>query len=183
MHSGRTPAHRGTHYSDKEQGGLQGHVGKAALSLIHQLLLLLWGRFSCSQGLPRAHCSHIQSCGSSLASGYINPKATGPCRENSYSRPGATTAAGNRQPAYGALHLSMDTYPSPSELGTHQPPLGERGNKIRVLLTASLVTAISAVSLSITAPDIGDALTATGAAPLLVLTQLFLPRAALQGRG
>lgn len=125
MHSGRTPAHRGTRDSGREQAGLQGHVGKAALSLVHQLLLLIWGRFSCSQRLRRAHCSHIQSCASSLASGYINPKATGPYRKNSYSGPGATTDAGNRQPAYGALHLSTDTYPSPSVLGTHQPPLGE----------------------------------------------------------
>lgn len=129
MHSGRTPAHRGTRDSGKEQGGLQGHMGKAALSLIRQLLLLMWGRFSCSQRLPRAHCSHIHSCASSLASGYINPKATGPCRENSYSGSGATTAAGNRQPAYGGLHLSTDTCPPPSVLAPTSYPWVRQGIK------------------------------------------------------
>jgi len=63
---------------------------------------------------------------------------------------------------------------------TNHPWVRRGGDKSRVLLTASLVAAVRAVTLSITAPDTRDALVATGAAPLLVPTWLFLRGTALQ---
>ena len=120
MHSGRPPAHKGTGGSGREQAGLQGHIRKAALSLVHQLLVFSWGRFSCAHRLPKAYCSHIQSCACSLAPGYPHPKATSPT--GTMHLPGAWSQhrCWKRQPAHSALCLGTDT--SPATICAGHPP-------------------------------------------------------------